>query len=108
MSHWNFIVILRPTRLGMLTGGPTPAELEIVSGHFSYYSALVAEGKMLLAGRSLGEPEQVIGIGIFHAESMAEAEVMMNLDPAIVAGVMTAEVQPYGLALLTQNPHRLP
>lgn len=105
MNHWNYLVILRPTRLGMLQDGPTPEEQRIVGEHFAYCSALVARGEMLLAGRSLGDPEQVIGIAIFHAESTEEAEAIVAKDPAVKNGVMSAEVQPYGLALLTENPH---
>ena len=105
MNFWNYIVLLRPTRLGMLVE-PTPEEMEAVGGHFSYYSSLVKDGQMLLAGRSSGDADRVFGIGIFHAESLEQAEAIIQKDPAIVAGVMTAEVQPYGLALLTENPHR--
>ena len=105
MNLWNYIVLLRPTRIGMLTDGPTPHEQEAVAGHFAYFSGLVADGKMLLAGRSSGSPEQVFGIGIFRAESPEEAETMMNQDPAVIHGVMTAEVQPFQVALFSENPH---
>ncbi len=107
MNFWNYIVLLRPTRLGMLVE-PTPEEMEAVGDHYNYYKSMVEQGQVLLAGRTGGDAEQVYGIGIFHAESMLEAESIAQKDPAIVAGVMTAEVQPYGLALLTENPHRLP
>jgi len=107
MNFWNYIVLLRPTRIGMLVEA-SPEEMEAVGDHFNYYKLLVESGQVLLAGRSSGNAERVFGIGIFHAESMLEAEGIAQNDPAIVAGVMTAEVQPYGLALLTENPHRLP
>ena len=106
MNYWNYIVVLRPTRVGMLLDGPSPEEAEAVGGHFAYYSTLVKEGQMLLAGRSSGDAEKVFGIGIFHADSLADALAIVDRDPAIANGVMTAEVQPYQVALFSENPHR--
>ena len=57
MNFWNYIVLLRPTRLGMLAE-PTLKEIEAVGGHFSYYSSLVKDGQMLLAGRSSGDADR--------------------------------------------------
>ena len=104
MNYWNFLVVLRPTRIEMLSEGPTPEEMEAVTGHFAYYSSLVEAGRMLLAGRTQGEAEKTIGIGIFHAVSIEEAEEMMQNDPSIIANVMTADVQPYRVALLSERP----
>jgi predicted dithiol-disulfide oxidoreductase (DUF899 family)/uncharacterized protein YciI len=105
MNRWNYLVILRPTRIEMLTVGPTDAEVAAVDDHFHYCQGLVAEGKMLLAGRTVGALSETIGIAILAAESDAEAEQLVQNDPAIVHGVMTAELQPYRLALFSENPH---
>ena len=105
MNYWNYLVVLRPTRIGMLSEGPTQEELEAVNGHFAYCTSMVKAGKMLLAGRTQGEAEKTIGIGIFHADSMEEAQEMMRNDPSIIANIMTADVQPYRVALLSENPH---
>ncbi len=91
----------------MLTVGPTREETKAVDAHFHYYQSLVNAGNMLLAGRTVGALSETIGIGIFHAESLEEAEAMMNLDPAVIHGVMTAEVQPYQIALFSENPHKV-
>lgn len=102
MNRWNYLVVLRPTREGMLSEGPTDAEKAAVGAHFAYYSRLVEEGRMLLAGRTTGEPADTIGIAIIHASSLEEAQALVDADPVIVQSVMTAQVQPYSLALF--NP----
>lgn len=105
MKHWNYLLVLRPTRPAMLTDGPTPEEIEAVEAHFLYAQSLVKSGKMLLAGRTHGEADATIGIGIFHAENDDEALQIINQDPVIIKGVMTAEIQPYQIALFSENPH---
>jgi uncharacterized protein YciI len=89
----------------MLSEGPTPEEIEAVEAHFLYAQSLVKSGRMLLAGRTHGEPDSTIGICIFHAENEEEARVMINKDPVIDKGVMTGEIQPYQIALFSENPH---
>ena len=106
MNRWNYLVILRPTRIEMLTIGPTDEEVKVVDDHFHHCQSLVAEGKMLLAGRTVGALSETIGIAILSAESDEEAQDLVDQDPAIVHGVMTAELQPYRLALFSENPHR--
>lgn len=87
----------------MLTEGPTEAEAAAVSSHFAYFSGLVDEGRMLLAGRTTGEAEKTIGIAILSANSLEEAERIASQDPAILANVMVAEVQPFSLALFNSK-----
>ena len=105
MNRWNYLVILRPTRIEMLTIGPTDAEMAAVEDHFHYCQSLVKEGKMLLAGRTVGALSETIGITILSAESDEEAQNMVDKDPAMIHGVMQAQIQPYRLALFSENPH---
>ena len=105
MDFWNYLVVLRPARIEMLTVGPTAEESRHVGEHFEYCSNLVASGKMLLAGRTVGTLSETIGILILHAESDEEVALIVSSDPAVSNGVMTAEVQPFRLALLGENPH---
>ncbi|MBS1701324.1 MAG: hypothetical protein JST12_06675 [Armatimonadetes bacterium] len=105
MNRWTHLIVLRPTRYEMLSDGLTDEETRVVGEHFAYCQRLVAEGKMLLAGRTFGPVEKTIGIGIIAAESDEEAQIIVDSDPAIVNGVMTAELQPYRVALLCENPH---
>ena len=69
----EFLYRIKPVRLGMLTEGPTEREAEIVSEHFSYLERLVAEGIVLMAGRTLNTDERTFGIVVFLAESEARA-----------------------------------
>jgi uncharacterized protein len=95
----QFLYRVRPTRLGMLTEGPTEHESAIVGAHFSYLKGLVDQGVVLMAGRTLNADESTFGIAIFEAESMEEAKEIMRADPAVREGVMWAELFPYRVAL---------
>jgi uncharacterized protein YciI len=105
MKYWNYLLVLRPTRPAMLSEGPTPEEIEAVEAHFLYAQSLVRSGKMLLAGRTHGEAGATIGIIVFHAENDEDAIAMIDQDPVIAKGVMTAEIQPFQIALFSENPH---
>ena len=105
MNRWNYLLILRPTRIEMLTVGPTDDELRIVDEHFHYCQAHVAAGNMLLVGRTVGALSETIGIAILHADSDEDADAMVANDPAVLNGVMTAQIQPYRVALFSENPH---
>jgi uncharacterized protein YciI len=96
----QFLYLLKPTRLGMLTGGPTPEEADTVSRHFAYLSDLTDKGVMILMGRTQNNDETTFGICIFEAEDESAARRIMEADPAVVGGVMRAELYPYKIALM--------
>ena len=98
MSEWLYY--LKPTRLEMLTEDPTPEEDEIVSRHFAYLSDLAEKGLMILFGRTQTADESTFGIVIFEAEDEAAARAIMENDPAVKNGVMTATLYPYKVALM--------
>ena len=95
----EFLYRIKPVRLGMLTEGPTEREAEIVREHFSYLERLVAEGIVLMAGRTLNTDERTFGIVVFLAESEARAQELVSSDPAVKQGLMQAELFPYHVAL---------
>lgn len=95
----HFLYRIQPTRPAMLAEGPTEAEAQIVSEHFAYLQRLVAEGTVLMAGRTLTTDEQSFGIVVFVATSLEEAAEVVQGDPAVQAGVMRAELFPYRVAL---------
>lgn len=99
MSASQFLYRLQPTRTGMLTGGPTQDEERIVGQHFAYLQKLLADGRLLMAGRTTTEDERVFGIVIFTAVSASAALEVMQNDPAVRQGVMSAELFPYRVAL---------
>jgi hypothetical protein len=45
MKQWLYF--LKPTRLGMVTEGPTPKEAETISCHFAYLEDLTEKGVMI-------------------------------------------------------------
>ena len=95
----QFLYRLQPTRLGMLTEGPTEREVSIVSEHFEYLQKLVAEGVVFMAGRTLNADERTFGIVVFAAASEPAAMALVQNDPAVKLGVMKAELFPYRVAL---------
>jgi uncharacterized protein YciI len=84
----------------MLTEGPTPEEVDTVSRHFAYFKDLTEKGVMILMGRTQNNDESTFGIAVFEAEHEAAARRIMENDPAVVGGVMTATLYPYKIALM--------
>jgi uncharacterized protein YciI len=95
----EFLYRIQPTRLGMLTEGPTEDESAIIDEHFEYLQKLVAQGVVFTAGRTQNAGEHTFGIVIFAADSESEAAKLMRNDPAVSSGVMRAELFPYRTAL---------
>jgi len=99
----QYLYLIQPTRMAMLTDGPTPQEDEAVSQHFDYLKALADRGTVILAGRTLNTDESSFGIVIFKAESEEAARAVMNNDPTVQAGVMRARLFPYRIALMADR-----
>jgi uncharacterized protein YciI len=78
----------------------TPREEEIVQRHFAKLQDLLLEGKLLLAGKTAGIDEKTFGIVILEADSEEEARALMESDPSVAEGIMTAELFPYRVALM--------
>jgi uncharacterized protein YciI len=95
----QFLCTLRPTRLAMLTEGPTDAETDTIDRHFAYLSGLADRGILVLAGRTLDANEQSRGIAIFNADDEDHARRLVEEDPAIVDRVMVATIQPFRVAI---------
>jgi uncharacterized protein len=96
----QYLYLLKPVRLGMVTEGPTLEEAEIVSRHFAYLEDLTEMGVMILVGRTQNRDEATFGIAIFEAEDESAARTIMEADPAVRAGVMRADLYPYQIALM--------
>ena len=98
MDQWLYF--LKPTRLGMLTNGPTPEEAGTISRHFAYVQDLTEKGIMILVGRTQNKDESTFGIAIFEAEDESAARKIMEADPAVASGMMRATLYPYKVALM--------
>ncbi len=77
----------------------TEREEKIVDRHFNKLRELLEEGKLVLAGKTLGMDEKTFGIVILEVYSEEEALTIMKNDPAVFEGIMTAELFPYKIAL---------
>lgn len=95
----QYLYRIRPTRLEMLTAGPTPEETAAVARHFAYLQDLTERGVVLLAGRTLTTDAESFGICVFRAEDETAARKVMEGDPAVAEGVMSARLFPYRVAL---------
>ncbi|QQX82539.1 hypothetical protein JK628_11915 [Shewanella sp. KX20019] len=72
------------------------------AAHMENIGRLADEGKLVLAGPFIGDGE-VRGIYIFDVTSVEEARALTATDPAIEAGSLIMELQPwYGTAALTE------
>ena len=76
---------------------------EIVRAHFSNLQRLEKQGTLLLAGKTAGQDKDTMGIVIFKATSMEEANRIMANDPAIKNGIMTGKLWEYNLAILNKE-----
>ena len=100
----QYLYRIRPTRVEMLTDGPTDAEARIVGEHFEYLKALAEAGRLLIAGRTLTADDSTFGIAVFTAASPLAADAVLADDPAVIQGVMRGEVFPFRVALWSSNP----
>lgn len=80
----------------------TDADNEIVERHFSVLQDLQKQGKLILAGRTTHDGEDSFGIVILKGDER-EARVIMENDPAVKEGIMTAELYPYRVALISED-----
>ena len=96
----EWLYILKVTRLEMLTGGSTEEEARIVGDHFQHLKRLKDEGVTILMGRTSNDDETTMGLVVFRAEDEAEARRIMESDPAIRNGVMSATLYPYHVAIM--------
>ena len=99
-SSEHFLYKITPTRIGMVTEGPTPDEAAIVEEHSAYLTELAEKGTVLLFGRTINRDANVFGIVIFKADSKESALKIMNNDPAVRKGAMRAELYPYRIAFM--------
>lgn len=80
----------------------TPQDEAIVGEHFQALQKLQAGGLLILAGRTLAMDPDGMGLVIFNAGSEDEARRIMESDPAVKQGIMTARLFPYSVALIDE------
>jgi len=77
----------------------TDADNAAVSQHFQRLQAATAAGQVIMAGRTTESGDKTMGLVIFEAANEDEARRFMESDPCVIAGVMTATLHPYAVAL---------
>jgi uncharacterized protein YciI len=75
-----------------------------LSRHFTRFKLAIEKGELILAGRTMEPGDKTFGIAIFEAPDEKAARSFMESDPAVVAGLMTAELHPFAVALQRKNP----
>jgi uncharacterized protein len=95
----EFLYRLQLVRGDMLRTGPTASEQALVAEHFAYLQNLNAQDVIILVGRTLTTDENTMGLTIFRAESEDSARRIMDGDPAVKKGLMTATLYPFKVVL---------
>lgn len=102
-SPTTFMYTIHLTRPAVLTDGPTENETAIVAQHWAYLQELLAQGKLIFAGRTLLATEESCGSAIFRADSEEEARAIKEGDPAVQAGFSRARLYPYQVLLMATD-----
>jgi uncharacterized protein YciI len=98
---------MRTYVLCILKTGPKDAEIKgdernrIFEGHFANIGRLAAEGKLAVAGPFGKNDKNYRGLYIFTVATIEEAEKLVQLDPAVKAGIFVPDLTPwYGSAAM--------
>jgi len=92
----EFVYIIKPYKENFAET-MTEEDGRIMGIHFQYLKNMLLEGKLIMAGPVLtGE----FGVAILEVSSEEEARNIMENDPAVVNGVVTATLYPYRVSLL--------
>ncbi|MEH7884303.1 YciI family protein [Bacillus sp. JJ1609] len=92
----EFVYLIRPVRQGFIET-MTEEESGIMKRHFDYLNALLSEEKLILAGPCL---DGAFGIVVFREETLDAAREIMVNDPAVLHGLMSADLHPYRVSLM--------
>lgn len=95
----EYIYVLRVTRPAMLKESPTDEEASVVGRHFHYLKELTEQHIVLMVGRTQTEDERTRGYVVLQAPDDKAARDLMEGDPAVEEGVMSAELFPFKVAL---------
>ena len=95
----QFVYVLKVTPAFHDQSKWTEKENEAVSRHFGRLAEATKAGRVIFAGRTTEALDRTFGLVVFEAEDVSLARQFMESDPAVVAGVMSATLHPYMLAL---------
>lgn len=78
----------------------TKADEDAVQRHFVRLQEAAKSGEVIVAGRTVEPFDKTIGVLIFEAANLDAAREFMDLDPTVMANVMSYELYPYRVAAL--------
>lgn len=90
MAHWLYFI--HPPRERFIETISSEEAAMMGEEHSPYLARLLAEGTLILAGPTWGQPLND-GVAIFDAPDEAAARAIMEADPAIASGLMTGELR---------------
>ena len=99
----QYLYRLQLVRPALLTDGPTEEEAETIQQHVAYLQKFATDSTVLLAGRTQADAPEVFGIVILRVATEEKARDIMNNDPAVKYGVMTADIFPFSIAVLSKE-----
>lgn len=76
----------------------TAEEQAVWAQHFERLQGLLADGRLILAGPTLGTANT--GIAIFEAPDEEAARLIMAADPVVSGGYARGELRPFRVSLL--------
>ena len=103
-SRQQYVYVLRLAPQFQQESAWTDADNAVISRHFERLAQAARSGQLILAGRTLEPLTATFGLVIFEAESETAAQVFMQSDPAVEAGLMIATLHPYAVALQRNQP----
>jgi uncharacterized protein YciI len=100
----QFIYILRLVPRLHSDAAWTKEDRMVLDRHFTRFKLAIEKSELILAGRTMEPGDKTFGIAIFEAADEAAAHAFMESDPAVVAGLMTAELHPFAMVLQRKTP----
>lgn len=82
----------------------TDQDTAAVKRHVENFKEAIKSGTLILAGRTLEPGDKTFGFAIFEAQDETAARKFMESDPAVAAGLMTAELHPFTVVIERKNP----
>jgi uncharacterized protein YciI len=92
----HFLIIYRPPR-STFVDDATEEESAVIGRHAKYLQQKLDAGQVLMAGRI---DDGRMGIALLEVDSEQTAQSLMDNDPAVANRVFSAELAPFGLAMM--------
>jgi uncharacterized protein len=99
----QFICVLRVIPRLYDDSAWTKDDNAVVEKHFARLKEAADRGEVILAGRTAESLDKTFGILVFEAKDQEAASEFVKEDPAVAAGLFTAELHPFSVALARKS-----